>query len=341
MSDTKFKKAFDDVAPDMYMQTRILANIKEKRKKQVPFKAVLSGALALALVVGCFGGIQYKNQNTYVDKPFSVMVVDASDDIPITEEIGDDTLIFPSLFIKVNKDDTLEEDSVGLVSSYDDGGFAVTGDDIDSVVYKSENGSFMYFDMLKMEYDIQNQNFYNVIIPVADEDVEQVKGYINDARMNPEETALKKYMENHDVSKFFNDEANIKNYWVYFGKNCDYLSLDNDSQDYAFFLYNTISYEEDYFQQTGFDDSSDGITVKMYPISTERMDEDYKESLKGFVSYMPDNASDVLSENPDMNMRDLPEDEITIIVTFKDGKKAKKIVNVSFNDDGYAQFAFK
>lgn len=340
MSDTKFKKAFDDVAPDMYMQTRILADIKEKRKKQVSLKAVLSGALALALAVGCFGGIQYKNQNTYVDRPFSVMVVDASDDIPISEEISDDTLLFPSICIEYIDKQT-EDGNEGTVGTSDSGGFAVTGDDIDNVAYKSKNGSFMYYDILKMEYDIQNQNFYNVIIPVADEDVELVKGYIHSSMMNPEETALKKYMENHDVSKYFNDEANIRDYWVYFGKSCDYLGPDNDSQDYAFFLYNTTNWEEDYFQQTGFEDSADGITVKMYPVSTDNMDEDYKASLKGFVSYMPETALSAYGENPDMNMCDLPEDEITIIVTFKDGKKAKKIVNVSFNDDGYAQFAFK
>lgn len=42
-----------------------------------------------------------------------------------------------------------------------------------------------------------------------------------------------------------------------------------------------------------------------------------------------------------MKLSELPEDEITIIVTFKDGKKAKKVITVSFDDNGDAVFAYK
>ncbi|MDE6471198.1 MAG: hypothetical protein K2L19_09290 [Eubacterium sp.] len=339
MSNTPFKKAFDDVAPDVYMETRILANIKDKRKKPFPIKGVLSGVVVLALVIGCFGGIHYNNsKHEYVDRPFSIMVVDASQDIPITEEIGTDTLTFPSFFIEVTKEENEEGNPIGTVSGYDDGGFAVTGDDIDSVQYKSENGSFVYFDMLKMEYDMQNQNFYQVIIPVANEYVDEVNQYINESMMNPETTALKKYIEHHDVAAYFDDEVNLADYWVYFGKECDYLGPDNNSQNYAFFLYNTDNYSIDYVQNS-VDFDSNEITVKMYPVSTEYMSDDWKDALKGYVTYFPDTMP--LTENPDMKYSELPEDEITIIATYKDGKKAKKVVSVSFNDEGYAQFAFK
>lgn len=339
MSNTPFKKAFDDVTPDIYMETRILANIKDKRKKHFPIKGVLSAIVAFALVIGCFGGIHYRTaKDEYVDRPFSIMVVDASEDIPITEELGEDILTFPSMYIEVTKEENEGGNPIGTVSGYDDGGFAVTGDDIDSVQYKSENGSFVYFDMMKMEYDIQNQNFYQIIIPVTDEDADEVNQYINESIMNPETTALKKYMENHDVSEYFNDEENLADCWVYFGKECDYLGPDNDSQNYAFFLYNTDNYSIDYVQDAENFDSNE-VTVKMYPVSTEHMSDDWKDALKGYVSYFPDTMP--LTENPDMKYSELPEDEITIIATYKDGKKAKRVVSVSFNDEGYAQFACK
>lgn len=342
MSNTPFKKAFDDVTPDMYMETRILANIKDKSKKHIPFKAVLSGVLALVLAAGCFGGIHYNTtKEEYVDRPFSVMVVNASEDIPITEEIDDEILNVPSIFLKyyvAGKTEDGEDD--GRVSTDGNGGFAVTGDDVDTVQYKSKNGSFVYFDTLKMEYDMQNQNFYQNRIPVADEDVDEVNQYIKESMINPATAALKKYMENHNVSEYFDDERNLAYYWVYFGKECDYLGPDNDSQNYAFFLYNTDNYSEDYVQFSD-DSESNEIIVKMYSVSTENMSDDYADALKGYVLYNPDNASSALLDNPDMNLSDLPGDEVTIIVTFKDGKKAKKVVDISYNDEGYAQFAFK
>lgn len=41
MSNTEFKKAFDNVEPDVYMQSRILATVKDKKKKHFPLKPVL------------------------------------------------------------------------------------------------------------------------------------------------------------------------------------------------------------------------------------------------------------------------------------------------------------
>ncbi len=59
------------------------------------------------------------------------------------------------------------------------------------------------------------------------------------------------------------------------------------------------------------------------------------------VYYYPHRAADALLENPDMKKSELPGDEITVTVTFKDGKKARKVITVSFDDEGYAQFSLK
>lgn len=342
MSNTEFKKAFDDVSPDMFMETRILANIKDKRKKSFPLKQVLSGALAIAIVAGCAGGMHYKNNNTYIDRPFSVMVVNASDDLIISEEIAEDQLIFPSLHIGVEKETDGEGGYSSNVYGEDDTGIGVVGEDIDYVQYQSKNGSLMYQDTLKTWYDMENGDFYQVIIPVADEDVKEINNFLDETTMNPEEYALKKYMENHDTSKYFGKYNPDDDYWVYFGKYCDHIGLKNDSEDYAFFLYNTENYTEDYFQDT-WDGELSEITVKMYSLSdkgTSALTEEEKKTL-GNVSYFPDGASNALYENPQMKLSELPEDEITIIVTFKDGKKAKKVITVSFDDNGDALFSYK
>ena len=50
---------------------------------------------------------------------------------------------------------------------------------------------------------------------------------------------------------------------------------------------------------------------------------------------------DTILADPDTDKSELPVDEVTITVTFQEGKKARKTVNVSFDKDGVAQFVMK
>ena len=78
-----------------------------------------------------------------------------------------------------------------------------------------------------------------------------------------------------------------------------------------------------------------------YDLSEETLNSvypDYRECIYKNFGYYPTEAILTLIKNPDMNKSELPGDEITIIATFKDGKRAKKVISVSFNEDGYAQF---
>lgn len=333
MSDTQFKKAFDDVSPDIYMETRILANIKEKRKKAFTIKAVLSGALALAVAVGCFGGIQYKKQNMYVDRPFSVMVVDASEDVPITTELGDTDVVIPNLQI-VNEED-------GTLSAESDVGFYVTGDDVDFVQYQSNTGNFYGYDIQKDLYDKQNRNYYTAVIPVPDDEAQEMVKYIYNQKMNPETAGIKYYAQTHDLSEYFSGEdVDFNDYWVYFEKCSDMVGYENED-GYAFFV---VDAEKAglYYYNTQLNETGD-LTIKYYDLHESTLNlcgDDYLAEMNN-IGYSPDAAFEALDNNPDMDKSELPGDEITIIVTFKDGKKAKKVIGVSFDKDGYAQFASK
>ena len=59
------------------------------------------------------------------------------------------------------------------------------------------------------------------------------------------------------------------------------------------------------------------------------------------VGYQPQAAVEALLNDPDMDKSTLPGDVITITVTFKDGKKARKVITVSFDSKGAAHFAYK
>lgn len=329
MSNTEFKKAFDHVEPDIYMQSRMLANIRDKKKKHFPLKPVLSGALALVVAVGCFGAVH--NHYSFSDRPFSVMVVDASDDLPVTSELSDDIVLVPNLKIGYSDHES--------VTSESDIGFYVSGEDIDYVQYQSKTGSFYGCDHQKELYDQQNREYFTAVIPVADNEVQEVRDYIDSQMMNPETAGIKHYAETHDLSDYFgSDDVDFRDYWVYFEKCSDMVGYQQE-KGYAFFVI-------DYDKAIKYSYGNDGIppkeiTVYNYDLSEETLNSvypDYLESVYKNFGYSPDEAIGMLLENPDMNKSELPGDEITIIATFKDGKRAKKVISVSFNEDGYAQF---
>lgn len=331
MSNTIFKNAFDKVEPDIYMESRLLAVIKDKHKKHFPLKHVLSGVLVMTVALGCCGAVYY--QEPYVDRPFSVMLVDASDDIPVTAELDDDTVTIPDMQIIYDKKD-------GTIETNYEFGFGVVSDDIDFVQYKSKNGSFIYEDWQKVLFDQQNRNYFTHVIPVADDEVQEISEYIDGQLFNPEEAGLRHYAETHDLSEYFGSEdLDFGNYWVYFNKCADVVGYENEP-GYAFFIIDMekgISYS--YYTMLDDNDSATDLTVRNYELS-ESTQKHIDDELK-YVHYSPDAAIDAIFDNPDINKSELPDDEITIIATFKDGKKAKKVISVFFNEEGFAQFSVK
>lgn len=331
MSNTEFKKAFDNVEPDIYMQSRMLANIRDKKKKHFPFKPVLSGALALVVAIGCFGAVH--NHNSFSDRPFSVMVVDASDDVPVTSELSDDVVLVPNLKIGYSDHES--------VTSEGDVGFYVSGEDIDYVQYQSKTGSFYGYDHQKELYDKQNREYFTAVIPVADNEVRKILDYIDSQMMNPETAGIKHYAETHDLSEYFgSDDVDFRDYWVYFEKCSDMVGYQKE-KGYAFFVIEEEKASQYYFDTRTDDDPSTDLTVYNYDLSEETLNSvypDYLECVYKNFGYSPDEAIGMLLENPDMNKSELPGDEITIIATFKDGKRAKKVISVSYNEDGCAQF---
>jgi len=331
MGNTNFKKAFDSAVPDMYMQGRLLANIKEKQHKRAfPLKPVLSGALALAVALGCFGAVRY--QSSYIDRPFSVLLVDASEEVTVTEELDEKDVVIQGLQIGVSEHESCY--------TYE-GGLLVESEDIDYVRYKSKTGSFSYNDWQKMFYDQERREYFTQVIPVADDEAQEMLAYIGSQLFNPEQAGLRHYAETHDLFEYFGTtDIDFKDYWVYFEKCADMIGYENE-QGYAFFV---IEYDKgiSYSQNTlmaRFENAETDLTVQNYELkesTLERLDNELK-----FVYYSPDAAIYALLDNPDMNKAELPDDEITIIAAFKDGKKAKKVISVTFNEDGYAQFAVK
>lgn len=343
MKNTRFKQAYNAVLPDAYMESRLWENIKDKKKKRFPFKAVISCALAFAVVAAGAGGIYYKN--TFTDRPFSVMVVSASDEITNRAELSESAVAMPQ--IKIDSYAGSDGSSV-VTTDYATGGFAVKGDDIDYIQYKSKNGYFLYYDDLKRIYDTVNGNYYTAVIPVSDDDAEKINDFLNeigdDYVLNTENSALENYMKTHDLSEYFGKSGiDLSDYSVEFSKCSDIIGYESEP-GYAFFV---VDYEKDNTYRSGTGpmfDGMDTLTVQTYDIPQDELQKFYTEEdilNLSSVYYQPEKAVDTLLADPDTDKSELPVDEVTITVTFQDGKKARKTVNVSFDKDGVAQFVMK
>lgn len=331
MSNTEFKKAFDSVEPDACMETRLLEKIKTSKKKHFPLKPVLCGALALAVVVGCAGGMHYKT--AYTDRPFSVIVVSASDEITNSAVIGDKEISLPELTVEASEDNSVYTDN--------NAGFAVSGNDIDYIQYKSENGYFFYADELKMIRDKLNGNYYAAVIPVSDSDAQNINLLLKSKSV---ESVFDDYVSSHNVSEYFSGTStDMYNYQVEFFKCSDEIGYD-DKDGYAFFL-TDLSRVMDYYSGTGVvANGAETLTVDRYDIPQDELEKYYTDDeilMMTSVGYQPQAAVEALLDDPNMDKSKLPSDEITITVTFKDGKKAKKVITVSFDSGGTAHFAYK
>ena len=335
MSNTEFKKAFDSVAPDPYMESRVLENIKTSNKKHFPLKSVLSGVLAFAVIAACAGGVHYKT--TYTDRPFSVIVVSASDEITNSAVIGDKEISLPELTVEADADSSGD---TGVYTN-NNAGFAVSGDDIDYIQYKSENGYFFYADELKMIRDKLNGDYYAAVIPVSYADAQNINSLLKSKSV---ETVFDDYVSSHNVSEYFSGiSTDMYNYQVEFLKCSDEIGYD-DEDGYAFFL-TDLSKTMDYYSGTGIvANGAETLTVDRYDISKEVLEKYYNEDeilMMTNVGYQPQAAVEALLNDPNMDKSTLPGDEITITVTFKDGKKARKVITVSFDSKGTAHFAYK
>lgn len=330
MKNTAFKQAYHAVLPDAYMESRLWENIKDKKKKRFPFKAVISCTLAFAVVAAGAGGIYYST--TYTNRPFSVAVVYADSGIA---QLDSGTVSLPEFTVSADWEGVLTDNDAGL---------SVYAEDIESVEYKTKNGSLIYADQYGILYKQMNREYYAAVIPVSNADADKINLSI---KHGSAESALVNYMESNDVSEYFSGSTDsLGDYIVDFLKCSDVVGY-YDEPGYAFFLTELGKITEDYMIAGAMaPDGSDSITVKYYDVPEEIVDKSPDTDLVfhfklGEVGYVPSAATDVLFSDPDMDKSKLPADEITITVTFKDGKKARKTVNVSFDQDGAAQFVMK
>ncbi len=314
MKPEDLKKSIDSVQADEYLKTRLLAKIadakKPKRKKRKAFKMAASAVLCCTVLAAGLGfGIpQRMIDEQTVQKPdmdtngnlfiLSVYAEENKEGTPVT----DHTVFVPDY--KIQKAYDKNGDLEGI-KGHSENGFYISGNNIQSVKYICKTGAFHVFDVALRDYLIENNQYFDAVVPYSDE---YERGSTNMRADN-----FFKHMENGDYDAYI-DKSRIKSRDEYIS--ADIIYNKNDKKT-GIGLVAEANFEQ-WFRSN----------VKEYEF------QNYNETAEKFASIIWDPNMDVFINAPETRFSEIPHDVITVEVTFKDGSVQTQQYELSFNDSG-------
>lgn len=334
----EYKDLFNDITPGEELENKVLNNTKTKKRILfTPKKFIAAAAVFIFIIAGSFGIYrvssvsitqQDNNTNAVESKDFTVIAYaqDSKDDI---KTISNEDIGLMNLKISLNE----SNDGYSVSASSDDNGLTVrSDDDIESVTFESENGTFTYIDSLLKNYLIKQKKFYSAVIPIKEQQYNEFSKKI--AESNGEETSdIKQKL----VSEIIN------------GKDCTDYIYDDDfdvskisTYEYSCYLSDMPGEDENYYDyciliidkeknQGILQSNRNTVVAKTYQPGDEI----------GYVNYWPDGAVEYLLNNPNTSFSELPTDVITITVKFKTGQTVSKEIVTSFDSDGMLKMKIK
>lgn len=323
MTDEKkiIKEAIDDIKPDAYMKTRLMAKIEEPKKKSRKniLKPIVSCTLALAVLagVGTYGMTRDKEPTTTqtstakaLNHNFNIIAYAQDENGNQSENIAlddNDISTLENYKIKAYRD----KDGYPTVETSSESGFNINADNVAEAIFESENGTFCYFDSLLVQKLVDEGKYY-IVIPLTDDE-----NKLYHEKYESKEREFYEYLsKSKDLSKYFDGQSQDgKHYAIY------YDDFENK---------NTLRLTPTIYQSKLTKSDYKKLTVKTY------RNGDVIQN----VQYYPDVATNELIKNSDMNYEDLPNDIITITVKFKDGQQATKKIKTSFNSKGELQLQY-
>ncbi len=326
MTDEKkiIKEAIDDIKPDAYMKTRLMAKIDEPKKKlrKNILKPIVSCALALAVLagVGTYGMTRDKTPTTTQTSTaksssynFNIVAYAQEDDkVKEKATLSNDIISLPLYKIKV------EKVNGDVQVSYDNiVGFNIDKNaNIKKVTFESEKGYFQFINQDLYFSQMKSGNYY-VDIELTKEEQDKYVSTLEDANEGEVKAIYNEIAKSRDLSKYFGDKSqNIELYSIAYGTRKDktVLILTNKKLHDEIFKYDRK------------------ITVNV--------DDLQKEMNENSLSYDNQNAIETFLRNPDMPFEKLEGDTITVTAEFKDGQQATKKIKTSFNSKGELQLQY-
>ncbi len=326
MTDEKkiIKDAIDDIKPDAYMKTRLMAKIEEPKKKSHKsiLKPIVSCTLALAVLagVGTYGMTRDKTPTATqtstvkaLNHSFNIVAY-AQDDDKIKEKatLSNDMISLPSYKLKV------EKVNGDVQVSYDNGvGFNIDKNaNIKKVTFESEKGYFQFTNQDLYLSQMKNGNYY-VDIELTKEEQDKYVSTLEDTNEGGVKAIYNEIAKSRDLSKYFGDKSqNTELYSFAYGSR----------KDKAVIILTNKKLHDKIFKRDR------KITVNAEDLQ--------KEINENALWYDNENATDTLLKNPDIPFEKLEGDTIIVTAEFKDGQQATKKIKTSFNSKGELQLQY-
>lgn len=326
MTDKKkiIKEAIDDIKPDAYMKTRLMAKIEEPKKKSRKniLKPIVSCTLALAVLagVGTYGMTREKVPTTTqtstakaLNHNFNIVAY-AQEDGEVKEKatLSNDIISFPSYKLKV------ENVNGDVQISYSNTmGFKIDKNaNIEKVTFESEKGYFEFTDYDLWFSQIKNGNYY-VDIELTKDEQDKYLSTLEESHENEVKAIYNEIAKSRDLSKYFGDKSqNTDLYSFAYGTRKDKPVIT---------LTNKKLHDKIFKRDRKITVNADGLQ---------------KELNENALWYDSENATDTLLKNPDMPFEKLEGDTITVTAEFKDGQQATKKIKTLFNSKGELQLQY-
>lgn len=334
----EYKSIYDKITPDDELTSSVLAQASGESKR-VPFKPnvkkIIAAAAAFAIIlsVGMVGVPRLIDSDKNVttanptvnSSPLDFQIVAYAEDDPngTVKELkdGDITLMDAKLELKHDKDGY-------YIHTRANQGFGVKAQDVDYVIFKSETGTFSYFDGPLRAYLARKNEYYAAVIPLTDEEAAEYESTVgeNGNGQRDVQNFLKKIMANKDCSQYIYDEKfNSESMEKYFAAYSTMADEEVNYYEHCIVATHTHRLQKEIMQR------GQNITARVYQEN---------DKIEG-IYYSSDGAERYLLEHPDTPYNELPTDTITITVHYKTGQTITKQILTSFNDDGVMQMQYK
>lgn len=326
MTDEKkiIKEAIDDIKPDAYMKTRLMAKIEEPKKKSRKniLKPIVSCTLALAVLagVGTYSMTREKEPTTTqtstakaLNHNFNIVAYAQEDDkVKEKATLSNDIISLPSYKLK------MEKVNGDVQVSYDNSvGFNIDKNaNIKKVTFESEKGCFQFTNQYLYFSQMKKGNYY-VDIELTKDEQDKYVSTLEDANEDEVKAIYNEIAKSRDLSKYFGTNS----------QNTDLYSFSSGtSKDKTVITLTNKKLHDEIFKY------DKKITVSV--------DDLQKELNENSLWYDNQNAIDTLLRNPDMPFEKLEGDTITVTAEFKDGQQATKKIKTSFNSKGELQLQY-
>jgi len=310
MDKNEYKKTFSQLRPSDEVMERMLTMNKEKKTIRPNFKKILAAGLALILAGGGYGAYAAycAKQPTPSSDGFTIVAY-ADDGEPIT--ITEDGIKMMKCKVSKRKiDGKMFLDSTST-------GFEILGDNIKEATFESSLYELSIYDDDMLDYHLASDDYFTVRIPLdktAKEEYEAVEVWDVDDKTHKE--LVKSMMQRLDLSKYFGDQSmNVDDYWV-----ITYWGDSSGDAPEAYYLVNKSVGKYNEHNRCG-------------KVITEiNYDEDDKISDVTMDTWV---AAEYIHAHPDIKLSELPENDITVTVTYHDGTTSTKKIHTNFDDKGY------